>query len=193
MSKNIWFTSDLHLGHSNVLAYCNRPWSMINEMDDGLIANINSLVKPGDTVYHLGDFCLTKRVDVIDDWLCRLNGEWRMIIGNHDQWVKRYDRLSDAAKSKIKWIEHYAKRTFMVDGKKHQIIMSHFPMLFWENSHHGSIMLHGHSHGGAQEYNKDVRRMDVGVDCHNWHPVLLENVITMMESRAVNPHHKGNQ
>lgn len=188
MSHNIFFTSDTHFGHANVMQYCNRPWTMVNEMDDGLIERWNNCIKPGDTVYHLGDFCLTKRVDVIDGWLSRLNGTIRLVRGNHDEWTKRYDRLVN--KDKIKWIQDYAERTFVVEGKKHKIIMSHFPMLFWHKSHHGSIMLHGHSHGGAQTYNEKVRRMDVGVDCHNWHPVLLENVITMMDAKAWNPHHE---
>lgn len=177
-----------HFGHANVIKYSNRPWVMVNDMDNGLIERWNSLIKPGDTVYHLGDFCLTKRVDAIDNWLGQLNGEIRLIKGNHDGWVKRYDQLEN--KGKIKWIEHYAERTFEVGGKKHKFILSHFPMLFWHKSHRGSIMLHGHSHGGAQKYNEGVRRMDVGVDCHNWYPVLLENIITMMEDVGLNPHHE---
>lgn len=157
-------------------------------MNNGIIERWNSLIAPGDTVYHLGDFCLTKRVDLIDHWLGQLNGEIRMIIGNHDNWVKRYDRLEN--KSKIKWLKHYAERTFEVNGTKWKFILSHFPMLFWHNSHHGSIMLHGHCHGNAQHHNIGVRRMDVGVDCNNWYPVLLENIITMMQDVELNPHHE---
>lgn len=160
---------------------------MVNEMNNGLIARWNEFIKQGDTVYHIGDFCLTKRVDVIDEWLGQLNGTIRLVRGNHDQWVKRYDRLVN--QDKIKWIKDYAERWFHVNGKKHMIVMCHFPMLFWHNSHHGSIMLHGHCHGNAQHHNNGVRRMDVGVDCNNWYPVLLENVITRMESIPLNPHH----
>lgn len=188
MGHKVWFISDTHFGHSNVIRYSNRPWVMVEDMNKGLIERWNSLVQPGDTVYHLGDFCLTKRVDLIDHWLGQLNGEIRLVKGNHDEWVKRYERLEN--KGKIKWIKDYAERTFVVDGEKYRFVLSHFPMLFWHKSHHGSIMLHGHSHGGADEYNKDVRRMDVGVDCNNWYPVLLENIITMMEDRGLNPHHE---
>jgi calcineurin-like phosphoesterase family protein len=161
---------------------------MINDMDAGLIENWNRLVKPGDTVYHLGDFCLTKRVDLIDHWLGQLNGEIRLIRGNHDQWTKRYERLEH--KGKIKWIRDYAERKFVVDGAKYKFVLCHYPMLYWNHGGHGSIMLHGHSHGSADHHNLDVRRMDVGVDCHGWCPVLLENVITMMEDRGVNHHHE---
>lgn len=162
---------------------------MVNDMDNGLIERWNSLVKPGDTVYHLGDFCLTKRVDLIDHWLGQLNGEIRLIKGNHDKWVKRYDRLEN--KDKIKWIKHYAERTFEVDGKKHQFILSHYPMLSWHGSHRSpsSIMLHGHCHGSIKLLNQSIRRMDVGVDANNWYPVLLENIITIMDACDGVDHH----
>jgi calcineurin-like phosphoesterase family protein len=185
---NVWFTADTHLGHFNVVKYCSRPWNTVEEMNDGLIERWNSKVKPGDTVYHLGDFCLTKRVDLIDGWLSKLNGTIRLVKGNHDQWTRRHEQLEN--KDKIKWVKDYVERTFVVDDKKYRVIMSHFPMLFWNGGYKGNIMLHGHSHGGADEFNKDVRRMDVGVDCHDWYPVLLEDVIATMETRNMNPHHK---
>lgn len=160
---------------------------MVNEMNEGLIERWNDCVRPDDTVYHLGDLCLTKRVDAIDDWLGRLNGTIRLVRGNHDVWTSRYDRLQN--KDKIKWIKDYAERTFEVDGKRWKFVLCHFPMLFWHQSHHGSIMLHGHCHGSVQQLNKDLRRMDVGVDCNNWYPVRLENIVAMMDAIPVNPHH----
>ncbi len=183
----VFFTSDTHFGHANVIRYSNRPWAMVNDMNDGIIERWNSCVKPDDTVYHLGDFCLTKRIDVIDEWLGRLNGTIRLVRGNHDNWTKRYEQLEN--KHKIKWIRDYAERTFQVDGVKWKFILMHFPILFWNHSQHGSIMLHGHCHGNAQPHNEGVRRMDVGVDCNNWYPVLLENIVTVMETVGLNPHH----
>ena len=173
-----------HFGHANVIRYSGRPWVMVNDMDQGLIDNWNALIKPGGTVYHLGDFCLTVRVDLIDHWLGQLNGDIRLIRGNHDNWVKRYDRLEN--KGKIKWIKDYAERTFVVDNVKHKFILCHFPMLSWHGSHRSpsSIMLHGHCHGALDTVNESVRRMDVGVDSHGWRPVLLENIITMMDNRS---------
>lgn len=189
MAKQIWFTSDTHLGHANVIRYCNRPWSMVNEMDKALIERWNKFVKPNDTVYHLGDLCLTKRVDVIDGWLGQLNGTIRLVRGNHDVWTRRFDRLQN--KHKIKWIKDYAERTFEVDGKRHKFVLCHFPMLSWHGSHRSpsSIMLHGHCHGSIQNLNQSVCRMDVGVDCNNWYPISLENIITMMEGRDSVEHH----
>ena len=56
MSK-IFYTADLHLGHANIIKYCNRPFKDVDQMNETLIRNWNSRVKPEDTVIHNGDFC----------------------------------------------------------------------------------------------------------------------------------------
>ena len=53
----IWITSDTHFGHINIIKYCNRPYADVTEMNNALIANINSQVAPEDTLIHAGDFC----------------------------------------------------------------------------------------------------------------------------------------
>jgi len=190
--SNIWFTSDTHFGHENVIKYSKRPWSNVEEMNEGLIERWNARVGPKDTVYHLGDFCLTKRIDLIDPWLERLNGKIHLVKGNHDDWTRRFDRLLQKNKTKIEWIRDYAEKTFSVDGKKWKFVLCHFPLLFWHHSHHGSIMLHGHCHGSANQRNLDVRRLDVGVDCHDWYPIALEDIIISMKDIGFNDHHGNN-
>jgi len=185
--SNIWFTSDTHFGHANVIKYSRRPWVAVDKMNEGLIERWNSKVKPNDTVYHLGDFCLTMRTELIDNWLGKLNGHIRLIRGNHDNWVRRFERLDN--QHKIKWIRDYAERTFMVDGVKYKFILFHFPLLTWHQSQHGSIMVHGHCHGSLDHLNVDVKRMDVGVDPNDWHPVQLEDIILKMMDKPVTLHH----
>jgi calcineurin-like phosphoesterase family protein len=78
----IYFSSDHHFGHSNIIKYCNRPYSSVEEMNEKLIENWNATVKPEDTVYYLGDFSLsTKPVKEITP---KLNGHKLLIPGNHD-------------------------------------------------------------------------------------------------------------
>jgi calcineurin-like phosphoesterase family protein len=79
----IYFTSDTHFNHSNILNYCSRPWSTVEEMNEGLIKNWNEVVNPGDTVYHLGDFAMGNR-KLIPEILARLNGRIILVRGNHD-------------------------------------------------------------------------------------------------------------
>ncbi len=189
MSHNIWITSDTHFGHKNVIKYSGRPWETVEDMNEGLIKRWNECVKKGDTVYHLGDFCLTVKVNLIDEWLSRLNGTIRLIRGNHDQWTKHYERLKH--KNKIEWVKDYVERRFTLNGEKHHFVMCHFPMLSWHGSHKSpsSIMLHGHCHGSIDELNQSVRRLDVGVDCHNWYPVHLESIVSITKTRSGVDHH----
>lgn len=95
--NNTWFTSDTHFGHTNILEYEKeaRPFSSLEEMHERLIDNWNSVVRPNDTVYHLGDFCFGKKnIDIAG----RLQGKKRLVMGNHDtyasaDYLKHFDKL----------------------------------------------------------------------------------------------------
>lgn len=81
--QGIFFTSDLHFGHKNIIKFCNRPWDTTEEMDEALIANWNSVVGDNDIVFDLGDFAFaTNRrwKDILE----RLNGRHYLILGNHE-------------------------------------------------------------------------------------------------------------
>ena len=84
--KKTFITSDLHLGHSNIISLCNRPFRDVEEMNDTIINNWNSVVKSGDTVYVLGDFSFKGKG--VHDYLNRLNGDIILIKGNHDKSFK---------------------------------------------------------------------------------------------------------
>lgn len=81
MSK-IWFTSDLHFGHENVIKYCDRPYHNANEMNADIIARWNKQVGENDTVYVLGDFSLSKSIAL--NIVKKLNGKIVLVCGNHD-------------------------------------------------------------------------------------------------------------
>lgn len=81
-----WVSSDHHFGHSKIIEYCNRPFHNVHEMDEEMIARWNAVVKPEDTIYHLGDFAFFKGgPDVLKDITRRLNGYKIMVMGNHDK------------------------------------------------------------------------------------------------------------
>src|SRR5262245_45539090 len=78
MRPSIFFTSDTHFGHTNILKYCRRPFPDVQAMDEALIARWNATVGPDDVIYHLGDFTLdgeafARRI------LFRLNGQIRVL------------------------------------------------------------------------------------------------------------------
>lgn len=64
---NIFFTSDTHFGHNNIIKLSNRPFSSVEEMNEGLIERWNDVVGAEDIVYHLGDFSLKIRNSMLKD------------------------------------------------------------------------------------------------------------------------------
>jgi len=178
---NIWFVSDTHFGHANIIRYCERPFKDVHEMDEVLIKNWNERVKPGDLVYHLGDFALSAPAEV-PNYVRRLNGTIQLIHGNHDRFLKqkRNDNYG------FNWIGPY--KEIKIDGQL--IVLCHYPFLTWRSSHRGSWALHGHCHGNLKR-DMAARRLDIGVDCWNYKPISLEEVAEEMkkvEFKAVDHH-----
>ena len=85
MNDKIWFCSDTHFNHANIIEYCNRPYHDITEMSETIIANWNNVVNKDDIVWHLGDFCLgPDQKKTIPQLVSRLNGKINLVLGNHD-------------------------------------------------------------------------------------------------------------
>ena len=180
MSK-IFFTSDTHYSHANVIKYCNRPYASAEEMDEALISNYNSVVGPNDTVWFIGDvfFCAAPTAKQI---LSRLNGKKKLILGNHDKMIRNQKPVQEMFE-KIYPDLHEEN----INGTL--IVMCHYPMLEWNRSHHGSFMLHGHSHGNCK-YPYPRRIMDVGVDPNNYRPIEWSEVKSRLEKISI-INHKG--
>lgn len=151
----IWFTSDTHYGHANVIKYSNRPFSNAEEMDEYMIKEWNKRVQQGDVAYHLGDVAFSKG-DRIKSILQRLNGNKHLILGNHDKTIRNNqpDFLNDRLFRSIQDFKEIS-----IDGTK--VVLCHYGMRVWNKSHYGSIQLYGHSHGNLPPHGKSV---DVGVD-----------------------------
>jgi calcineurin-like phosphoesterase family protein len=90
--KNIWVISDTHFQHANILTFKESEtgklvrgslFDNVDQMDECMMDNWNSVVKPGDKVYHLGDVFFGNKESFIKLWK-RLNGQKRLILGNHD-------------------------------------------------------------------------------------------------------------
>lgn len=165
----IYFTSDLHLGHENVIKFANRPFKNVNEMNRTLITNYNALVRNDDTVYILGDLAFKLPVEEANRIIAGLNGKKILIKGNHD---RKYDE------SLFEKIQMYDEIT----EYKNQFILMHYPILEWKRSHHGSIQLHGHIHSEGLDYNLEckkngIRRFDVGVDANGYYPVAIKTIL----------------
>lgn len=168
----IFFTSDLHLGHANVIRHCNRPFSSVEEMDEVLIRNWNQRVKANDTVYVLGDLMFRNRM-APDEYLKRLKGKKYLITGNHDRdWTKKV-QLDD-------YFESVNKLDFISDGK-HQMTLCHFPMMSWPHNTR-AYMVFGHIHNNTDaEYwplicNSELM-LNAGVDINDFMPVTFDEMV----------------
>lgn len=182
-----WFTSDLHLGHRNVVEYCGRPFIDVVDMDIKLVSRWNDVVADGDIVYVLGDFSFQRPADFVET-LRQLKGSIVWIFGNHDH--KRLAKHAPALKAQ--GLIHdfgdllYTKISLEGPNTKatQKIAMCHFPMLVWESSHKGSWHLHGHSHTNLNHANVGVYRHDVGVDNHpDYRPFSETEIIEIMRSK----------
>ena len=162
MTNKKFFTSDLHFSHTNIIKYCNRPFQDADEMDEVLISNWNASVDYEDEVYILGDifFCPEKKAISI---LSRLNGKKFFLSGNHDKMIRRANALLNKFDRILPDLHEEN-----IDGIT--VVMCHYPLLTWRAAHRGTFMLHGHSHGKIP-FDNQVRRLDIGVDCHNYRPI----------------------
>ncbi len=140
-------------------------------MDESLINNWNSVVKQNDIVYHLGDFCLG-RLENFDSYFSRLNGKIILIEGNHDR---------NASKNKEKFFE-YHKGFIEINVGGWPLTLCHYAMKSWNNSYWGSFHLYGHSHGKLPD-DIAILSFDVGVDCHNYTPISIEQVKEIMKKK----------
>ena len=143
-----FYISDLHFGHKNIIISDNRPFSSVEEMNETLISNWNSVVTNADKVYVLGDLFWDNR---------RLH----LIQGNHD-------KLNTSLRQRFEWIENYAE----IDDKSNKIILCHYPIAHWKNADYGTIHLYGHIHQSRdsrpfEEYVAAMKKRSFPYKCYN--------------------------
>jgi calcineurin-like phosphoesterase family protein len=177
----IWFTSDQHFGHANIIKYCNRPFESVEDMNDQLVRRHNLLVEPTDEVYHLGDFSMHPRE------LARLkdmNGRHNLIPGNHDRchpvhknWHDKLKLYLDSGFQSI----YVEDQIIMTDSPFEVVTLHHLP---YTGDHHdteeryksfrpvdyGGWLLHGHVHTTWKVKDKMI---NVGVDQWGYAPISI--------------------
>lgn len=170
----IFFASDHHFSHRNIIDFCNRPFTDIDEMNNALIQNHNLKVSRNDTVYFLGDFAFTKDVEYIISIIQQLNGQKHFICGNHDRIM-----LNDSIKQEfVSFTEAPVKE---IKIGKTNLTLSHYAMLVWNKSHYGALNLFGYSHGTKTCF-ENKQQLDVGVDCWGFSPVSLDEIFHKLKT-----------
>jgi calcineurin-like phosphoesterase family protein len=183
--SDIWFTSDSHFGHANIIAFKDakgalmRPgFSDITHMDETIIANWNAVVKPDDKVYHLGDVAM--RQAPLDAIMPRLNGRKRLILGNHDTLPL------DVYKRHFQKIMAWRQFT---DGDV-GLYCTHFPVHMSaitgrSGSHVVRVNVHGHIHA---QVIADPRYINICVEQTGYAPVSYDWLLRRARKAAAKPH-----
>lgn len=170
----VWFTSDTHFDHKNIIKYCNRPFSDVDEMNAEMVRRWNATVAPTDRVFHLGDFAFTARRQRLHEIVSSLNGSITLVQGNHDNmrrnlYLQAFDDVVTSAD---------------LFGYELPVYLAHHPA--WElppedaACYNGLIeyQLCGHVHTlwKMRSNGKGLTMLNVGVDQWDFRPISLEQV-----------------
>lgn len=180
--NKIFFTSDIHFSHRSLIEkHKLRPFDSIDEMNATIIEKWNIEISPKDEVYILGDFAMCSWKKAVD-FVKRLNGRKYLIAGNHDKSLIHKKEFY----SQFEWIKDlYTLKVVDPDAPfgKQRIVLCHYAMLIWDQAHYGAWHLHGHSHGNLDD-DFSVKRMDVGMDSHEYVPIDYATVKQHMSKRG---------
>ncbi|MHA1669790.1 MAG: metallophosphoesterase [Promethearchaeota archaeon] len=187
MKRRVYFISDTHFGHANILKFepVNRPFKTIEDHDRAIIRQWNHYIKDTDIVYHMGDIGMKCRSEYMKKIFDQLNGIKILIRGNHDKYTD----------SAIHWLGF---TTIVQEAKirlnKHRIVkVSHYPYLETEKgldyvpaypelrpTDEGIWLLHGHSHGNSPMIVPEKKMINLCWD-HWKRPVSAEELISIID------------
>lgn len=189
----LYFTSDHHFWHTNIIKYCNRPFVSVEEMNEALIQNWNDLVLPEDEVYYLGDFSMAARP--VEIYTSRLNGIKYLVPGNHD-FCHSYNNKSRKLEHRSKWVKQFQDWGWVVLPEQFSINipevgnikLCHHPYTSsdyvndkfanWRPHNDGSWLLCGHVH---QKWKTQNRMINVGIDVWDLKPVSVVQIVKIIQ------------
>jgi calcineurin-like phosphoesterase family protein len=191
---NTFTTSDNHFYHMNVIRYCQRPFTSIEEMNEIMITKWNETVMPNDIIYHLGDFSMAFRA--VEVFTKRLSGTKILICGNHD-FCHPAHKKSRNAENQEKWIQKYIDNgwaevhmngEFEIPGVAN-VNVNHMPYLEGNGqdirhakhrpNDDGRWLLCGHVH---EKWAQRGKMINVGVDVRDFRPITFRTVVDLINA-----------
>lgn len=171
----IFFTSDLHFNHDREFVWGDRGFKIVEEMNEAIVLNWNSVIDEDDTVYVLGDLMLggddgTKNGVGL---LKCLNGHKRVVLGNHDSDRRINEYMKIDGIESISWAE-------MIKYNGRRFFVTHFPC---ETSNMESdpkaciINIHGHTHSKEKFEHGKPYQYNCALDAHGNKPVSIDEII----------------
>ena len=192
-TQQIWFTSDIHAFHKNILKHCPERQKICGAKDENdieawdkwMIEKWNSTVSKKDLVYIIGDFAFGSP-DSVRKLLDKLHGKKFLILGNHDKSSEHLDNyFVQITQQKL---VTFKKSNFDFLDEDFQVFMCHYPMVTWASKHYGVVQAHGHCHGRLDDYNEASTdlRVDVGIDgkLANFNFITLEQLYSYFKEKT---------
>lgn len=181
-NRKLFFTSDLHFGHSNVIKFCNRPFADTKEMGLKLVENWNSVVTNEDYAFILGDVFWFNHGSDMKKIFSKLNGKHIYILnGNHDDFSSYLEKYKQ---DRVTILDCDEVTLFVKGLHIKEYYLSHCPMMTWPHRDKGVPNFFGHIHSGPLS-NNDVDndlplwplQYDVGVDNNNFTPIEVRDIL----------------
>ncbi|MFH5811280.1 metallophosphoesterase [Companilactobacillus sp. FL22-1] len=176
-----YFIADTHFFHEPIIAFCNRPFHNVEEMNQKLIEKWNKTVKsPNDEVYILGDFVYMGTGEQANTILKQLRGKKYLIKGNHEQYLN--DQNFDH--SLFEWVKDY----YSFEYNNRKFVLFHYPILEWDGYYNHAIHLYGHVHNiNAAYFTRTLgeNAVNVGVDITNYRPISIEEIVNIVNLREM--------
>ena len=181
--SEIFLTSDWHFNHNREFIWKARGFNSVEEMNEAIIENHNSIVLPEDDVYVLGDLMLGgDKLDEGLELIKRMNGRLHLVRGNHDterRWLA-YPTLPNVVECK--------DAIYLKCGKYH-FYLTHFPCLTGnlekESLTQMTLNIFGHTHQKGKFFEDRPYMYNVGVDAHECYPVNIFNALSDMTYKVV--------
>lgn len=170
----IFYISDLHLCHTNIIKLCGRPYDNTDEMNNDIVNKWNSVVKDDDVVRILGDVGFPKNdedTQNIIKLVKNLKGNKHLILGNHDSKLLKNEDFKKLFGS----IKSYSK---VKDGKEN-VVLFHYPIEEWDGYFRGDYHLYGHVHNNQNNLKQIQNRFNVSAEILEYIPKTLEELIDM--------------
>lgn len=178
-----YFSSDQHFHHRNILKFCpdTRAGDTVEEMNQLLIQAHNSVVKPEDEVWFLGDFSFGN-AEQTKSIISQLNGKLNLVYGNHDKIIR--------GNVSIQKMFHSVQEYKRISVGRQSVVMFHYPIMEWDSMHHGAYHLYGHVHGSLMN-KPHGRSMDVGIDTRpnkDMRPWSFDEIDEILSKREILKH-----
>lgn len=186
----LFFVSDTHFSHERIIELCDRPFDSPEEMNQAMISRWNEVVKPSDTVIHLGDVALGKIVDSLP-LVGRLNGHIKLVPGNHDRIFsgEKQAKRDRFMPEYLKVFDEVLPESLRMVLGGFEVMVSHFP--YTGDSHgpdrhadkrpkdEGLPIIHGHVH---DEWDQRGRMFNAGVDVRDFRPVNVDEIVDWLKT-----------